>query len=120
MQIMPISNDPPFKSASVQAAPVFLNRKATVDKACDLIAAARREGARLMCWENYMPLHQRRDGQRESLRRGGVLDWALSRDVPEASPVQRPRSDRRQSLAALSDVAPAPDSRTVGFSHSVV
>ena|SRR3990172_3079967 len=56
MQIMPISNDAPFKSASVQAAPVFLNRKATVDKACDLIAAARREGARLMCWENYMPL----------------------------------------------------------------
>ena len=53
---MPISNDAPFKSASVQAAPVFLNRKATVDKACDLIAAARREGARLMCWENYMPL----------------------------------------------------------------
>src|SRR3990170_1366954 len=56
MQIMPTSKATPFKIASVQAAPVFLDHEATVDKVCDLIAAARREGARLMCWENYMPL----------------------------------------------------------------
>ena len=53
---MPTSKATPFKIASVQAAPVFLDHEATVDKVCDLIAAARREGARLMCWENYMPL----------------------------------------------------------------
>ena len=38
----------PFKVAAVQATPVFIDREATIDKACELIATASREGARLI------------------------------------------------------------------------
>src|SRR5438874_12104619 len=48
----------PFKVAVVQAAPVFLNGPATVDKACDLIAAAGRQGARLIAFpEGFIPTY---------------------------------------------------------------
>lgn len=47
-----------FKVAAVQATPVFLNREATVDKACDLIAQAGREGARLIVFpETFIPTY---------------------------------------------------------------
>jgi nitrilase len=47
-----------FKISAVQAAPVFLNGPATVDKACDLIASAAREGARLVVFpEGFIPTY---------------------------------------------------------------
>ena len=51
-------DETPFKVAAVQATPIFLNREATVDKACDLIAAAGREGARLIAFpESFIPTY---------------------------------------------------------------
>jgi len=62
----------PFLAAAVQAAPVFLERDATVDKACTLIARAAAEGARLIvlpeafvpaypAWVWFLPLTRRAD-----------------------------------------------------------
>jgi len=47
---------PKFKAAAIQAAPVFLNREATIDKACSLIAEAARAGANLIAFpEVFVP-----------------------------------------------------------------
>ncbi len=47
-----------FKIAAVQACPVFLNREATVEKACNLIAEAGARGARLTVFpESFIPTY---------------------------------------------------------------
>jgi len=51
-------NPGPFTVAAAQAAPVFLDRSATVAKACDLIAEAAQNGARLIVFpESYIPTY---------------------------------------------------------------
>ncbi len=50
--------DKKFKIAAVQASPVFLNREATAEKACGLIAEAGGQGARLIVFpESFIPAY---------------------------------------------------------------
>jgi aliphatic nitrilase len=49
---------PVFKAAAVQASPVYLDAKATVEKACDLIKEASGQGARIVAFpEVFVPAY---------------------------------------------------------------
>ena len=49
---------PIFKAATVQASPVYLDAKATIEKACDLIEEASRQGARIVAFpEVFVPAY---------------------------------------------------------------
>jgi len=54
------ANSKKVKVAVVQAAPVFFNRQATIEKACDLISAAAEKGAQLILFpEAFVPAYPR-------------------------------------------------------------
>lgn len=51
-----VSSYPCFKAAAVHAAPIYLNREATLNKACDLIHEAARQGAQFIAFpESFLP-----------------------------------------------------------------
>ncbi|PJR68155.1 carbon-nitrogen hydrolase family protein [Raoultella sp. T31] len=51
-----VSHSPSYRVACVQAAPVYMNLDASIDKAIDIIAAAAANGARLVAFpENFLP-----------------------------------------------------------------
>ncbi len=54
---MPTPSDK-FRIAAIQATPVFLDREATVEKACRLIGVAAKQGARLIAFpESFIPAY---------------------------------------------------------------
>lgn len=49
---------PKFKAAVAQVSPIFLDRKATIEKACKLMAEASKNGAKLIAFpETYIPTY---------------------------------------------------------------
>ncbi|HET7923619.1 MAG TPA: carbon-nitrogen hydrolase family protein [Rhodanobacteraceae bacterium] len=53
-----MDNLPKYVAAAVQAAPVYLDREATIDKACQLIEEAGNAGARLIVFpETWVPMY---------------------------------------------------------------
>ena len=92
--------------AAVQATPVFLDREATVDKACDLVAEAGRDGAQLAVfpegfvptypfWAWFVPQYRTKD-----LRE--LFDLLLQQAVTVTGPdVQRLRDAARDAGTAV-------------------
>ncbi|MEX0749517.1 MAG: carbon-nitrogen hydrolase family protein, partial [Dehalococcoidia bacterium] len=53
-----MDNLPKYVAAAVQASPVYLDREATIDKACELIVEAGNAGARLIVFpETWVPMY---------------------------------------------------------------
>jgi len=78
---------PVFTAAAVQAAPVFLDREGTIDKACELIGEAGRAGADLIVfpetWVPGYPFWHTGDGVRSSETFARL--WKHAVEVPSAS-----------------------------------
>ena len=88
---MPNDSPTPFKIAAAQATPIYMDRGATIDKACALIAEAGRNGARLIAFpESYVP---------------GYPDWVWS--VPAGE--QQQLAELYAELLANAVSIPGPD-----------
>jgi nitrilase len=96
---MPSTPPKPFKAAAVQAAPVFLDRDATVEKACRLIVEAAREGAKLIVLpETFVPAYPAWVWVLPLTRRAEVA--ALYRELVEQSiDVPGPEVERLSQVA---------------------
>ena len=88
----------PVTVAAVQAAPVFLDRDATTDKAVDLIAKAAADGARLIVFpETFIPTYPDWVGARRLGTTGRSCRACTS--SPSRCPVRSPTdSVRRRPL----------------------
>lgn len=81
----------PFRAAAAQFAPVFLDRRATLEKACDLMADAARQRIRLLAFsESFLP---------------GYPDWVWA--IPAGE--QGLLNELYESLAANSIDIPGPE-----------
>jgi predicted amidohydrolase len=78
---------PKFTAAAVQAAPVFLDREATIDKACELIAEAGKAGADLIVFpETWVPGYPFWHSSPEVFSASTFADlWKNSVEIPSAS-----------------------------------
>jgi len=102
---------PRFTVAAVQAAPVFLDREATIDKACHLVQEAARNGARIIVFpETWVPTYPFWDTQRG----GAWLDlFRNSVEVPSPS-TDRLAQAARKAEAYVAIGVNERDSRTRG------
>jgi aliphatic nitrilase len=78
---------PRYVAAAVQAAPVFLDRDATIDKACELIDEAGKAGARLIVFpETWVPMYPFWHTN-ENVFSGEVFTrlWKNSVEIPSAA-----------------------------------
>ncbi|MEX2246473.1 MAG: carbon-nitrogen hydrolase family protein [Dehalococcoidia bacterium] len=81
---------PHFTAAAVQAAPVFLDREGTIQKACELIAEAGHAGARLIVFpETWIPTYPWWHVTQGVFSNNEYLDlWKNAVEVPSESTAQ--------------------------------
>jgi len=92
---------PKFKAATVQTSPVFLNREATVDKACQLIQEASRNGAKLVAFpETFVPGYPYWIWLDSPLKHDGFF----SRLFKEAMEIPSPATDELCQAAKAADI----------------
>jgi nitrilase len=107
-----------FVVAAAQAAPVFLDLRGSVDRACELIAAAGREGARLVVFpEAFLPgypdwvwLVPAREKATLEEMYAGLLSNAVV--VPGPATVQMGRAARRAGVAVAMGISERNDERS--------
>lgn len=89
-----------FKIAAVQAAPVYLDRAATIAKACDLIATAGGEGAQLIVFpEAFIPAYPGWVWHLPPSQAGGMLSTLYAELLDQAVTIPSDATDRLSEAA---------------------